>query len=759
MLVTSLIKPIYIPSQPKTAVTTWFHSFTMLTRHNASPQLLAREKDKTTKMNLKDKMPAKLEDLPEFATNLWWSWNLDARRMFKSLDKPLWRGTNHRPKTMLYEMSSERLQSRADDPGFIRKYQKVLMEYRNEMESDTLWYDTAFPKLKDKVIAYFSAEFGLHNSLPIYSGGLGILSGDHVKEASDSGLPLVGVGFMYPQGYFHQRVPSHGWQEAVYEQLDMEKAPLELARDEHGNPILVSVRIEDTEVYAQIWQIFVGRVTLYLMDTNVHENDPWNRELSARLYSGDSEMRIRQELMLGIGGVRVLRRMGIAPDVWHMNEGHSAFLVLELIREKVAQGASFEQASAEVKARSVFTTHTPVPAGHDAFAFHMMEKYFREYWPDLGVDRDTFLNLGRHEEPWGVAFNMTVLALRMSGFANGVSQLHGEVSREMWQSVWPERSVDEVPIQAITNGIHVPTWVASEMRPLFDNYLGTDWVEHHDEQDLWEKVANIPDEELWDVHCFLRAKLLNFLRSRTRRRWATRRQDPTEVITNGLFLDPDALTIGFARRFATYKRATLMFRDPERLKRILLDIDRPVQFVFAGKAHPADDPGKHLIQDIYNIAKSHDWGGRVAFVEDYDMHVARYLKQGVDVWLNTPRRPREASGTSGMKAALNGVPNLSILDGWWVEGYNGANGWAIGDNHVHNNYEEQDAADAESLYRLLEQEVVPLFYRRDHDDIPRGWVEVMRESIRSNAAKFSMRRMVKEYTTELYVPAMGVTDK
>jgi glycogen phosphorylase len=393
-------------------------------------------------MYLKDKMPEKLQDLPELATNLWWSWNLDARQMFKALDKPMWRGTQHRPKTMLYDMSPERLQARASDPSFIRQYQKILKKYRAEMDSDDLWFDHTFPELKDKLIAYFSAEFGLHNSLPIYSGGLGILSGDHVKEASDSGLPFVGVGFMYPQGYFHQRLPAHGWQEAFYEQLDMEKAPVHLARDEHGNPILITVRIGDRDVYAQIWQVFVGRVTLYLMDTNVHENDPWDREISARLYSGDNEMRIRQEIMLGIGGVRVLRAMGLAPDVWHMNEGHSAFLVLELIRERVAQGQNFDQARQGVKACSIFTTHTPVPAGHDAFPFHMMEKYFRDYWPDLSVDRDTFLNLGRHEEPWGVAFNMTVLALRSSGFANGVSQLHGEVSREMWQPVWSDKAVE-----------------------------------------------------------------------------------------------------------------------------------------------------------------------------------------------------------------------------------------------------------------------------------------------------------------------------
>jgi starch phosphorylase len=465
-------------------------------------------------------------------------------------------------------------------------------------------------------------------------------------------------------------------------------------------------------------------------------------------------MRIRQEILLGIGGMRLLGELGYEPAVLHMNEGHSAFLLLESVRREVMRGLTFEEACQVVKSRTIFTTHTPVPAGHDAFSFHLMDKYFYHFWPQLGISRDEFLALGHHQEPWGDAFNMTVLALRLAGQYNGVSALHGEVSRQMWQSVWSNRPVDEVPITSVTNGIHVPTWTAGEMRHVFNKYLGANWEERHDDPLLWERLADVPDEELWRVHVALKSKLMNFLRARARRSWVDGRCDPTEVLVGGTLLDPDALTIGFARRFATYKRATLLFSDMDRLQRILLNMHRPVQIVFAGKAHPADEPGKHLIQQVYNVAKSNQLGGRIAFVEDYDMHSARYFKQGVDVWLNTPRRPREASGTSGMKASLNGIPNLSILDGWWVEGYNGANGWAIDDQQF-DDPDQQDAYDAQSIYRLLEEEVAPLYYNRDRDGIPRGWVEVMREAIRSNAPRFSTRRMVKEYTTELYLKAMA----
>ncbi|MFW6042084.1 MAG: alpha-glucan family phosphorylase [Chloroflexota bacterium] len=704
---------------------------------------------------LREKMPEKINRLPELAYNLWWSWNPYARALFKRLDYTLWRSTQHNPVQMLQEISQERLQAAAEDSAFYRHYNKVMMELDREIENGHLWFPETYPELAKRPVAYFSAEFGLHNSLPIYSGGLGILSGDHAKEASDLGIPLVGVGFMYPQGYFRQRIPSHGWQEAIYEQLDMNQAPIRPVTDEHGNDVKVQVELADRPVFARIWNVNVGRVNLFLMDTDVDENDPWDRELSARLYSGDGEVRIRQEIMLGIGGVRALRMLDIHPEVWHMNEGHSAFLVLELMREKVAQGQSLQEARDEVQSHAVFTTHTPVPAGHDAFPFHMVEQYFSGMWEELGLTRDEFLSLGRHEESWGTAFNMTVLALRTSGQVNGVSKLHGEVSRKMWQSVWPDRPVEEIPISHITNGVHLPTWLPSETQSLFNKYLGPEWVTRQDDPGIWERLTDIPDSELWDLHATLKQKLIGFLRERVRRRWVTGSDDPTQVLTSGTLLDPNALTIGFARRFATYKRANLIFKDIDRLSRILLNTHRPVQLVFAGKAHPADDPGKMLIQSIYTHAKHNEMGGRVAFIEDYDMHMARYMVQGVDLWLNNPLRPREASGTSGMKAAINGIPNLSVMDGWWVEGYNGANGWAIGDGTSLDDREEQDWADANAIYELLEQEIVPLFYDRDRDDIPRGWVEIMRESIRSCGPAFSTTRMLKQYTEEMYVNAMG----
>ncbi len=703
--------------------------------------------------DLVNRMPSKLQRLPELAYNVWWSWNAEARDIFRRLDYPLWRRTQHNPVRVLRLVSEQTLLARAQDASFLRRYNKVMMDYDRAMENGHSWFHVTYPQLTQKTIAYFSFEFGLHSSLPIYSGGLGILAGDHAKEASDLGLPFVGVGFLYPQGYFRQHVPSHGWQEAVYEPIDYTNVPILPVRRDDGQEMRISVPMDSRVVHARIWRVQVGRVPLFLMDTDVPENAPWDRELSARLYSGDNEMRIRQEIMLGVGGVRLLDLLGYDPAVLHMNEGHSAFLLLETIRRGVAEGLSFAEAAERTKAQTIFTTHTPVPAGHDVFPFHLMDKYFYGFWERLGITREEFLALGWHAEPWGEAFNMTVLALRLAGQFNGVSKLHGKVSRQMWQHIWPGRTEDEVPITSVTNGVHVPGWTAGEMRYIFNKYLGADWEEHHDDPVLWERLADVPDEELWRVHVTLKAKLMSYLRSRARRSWVEGMCDPTEVLVGGTLLDPDALTIGFARRFATYKRASLLFTDMDRLQNILLNMHRPVQVIFAGKAHPADEPGKQLIQQVYMMAKANQFGGRVAFVEDYDMHSARYFKQGVDVWLNTPRRPREASGTSGMKASLNGIPNLSILDGWWVEGYNGANGWCIEDREYAGT-EEQDYNDAQALYRILEEEVVPLYYTQDRDGVPRGWVEIMREAIRSNAWRFSTRRMVKEYTTELYLKAM-----
>ena len=704
---------------------------------------------------LDNRIPSKISRIGDLSYNLWWSWNPDARQLFRQLDLALWRSAKHNPVQMLQQISREELEAAASDSLFYSRYKKAILEFNREMNNETTWFRQRYPEANGFLTAYFSAEFGLHSSLPIYSGGLGILSGDHAKEASDLGIPLVGIGFMYPQGYFRQRVPSHGWQEAVYQQLDMGIAPVMPVLNPDNSEMRVSVDMGGRSVNARLWHVRVGRVPLYLLDTDVDSNDPWDRELSARLYSGDIEHRIRQEIMLGIGGVRALRTLGIEPSVWHMNEGHSAFLVLECVRELVNQGMTFDEARKKAKERIVFTTHTPVPAGHDSFPFYMVEQYFAGFWDELGISRTDFLDMGRHEEPWGTSFNMTVLALRMSGQANGVSKLHGQVSRTMWQPVWPDREVDEVPITHVTNGVHVPTWTPTELNHLWRKYLGPDWMANHDDPALWERIDEVPGRELWEIHLGLKRKMISYFQELARKRWSDDASDPTQVMTSGTFLEPEALTIGFARRFATYKRAMLIFRDVERLRKLALDIHRPVQFVFAGKAHPEDDPGKQLIQNVYNLAKNHRLGGRVAFIEDYDMHMARYMVQGVDVWLNTPRRPREASGTSGQKATLNGVPNLSVLDGWWVEGYNGANGWAFGDGDELDDHEAQDARDAEALYSLLEDEIVPLYYTRDGDNTPRGWVAIMKEAIKSNAPQFSSRRMLKEYAA-LYIRASGL---
>jgi starch phosphorylase len=653
---------------------------------------------------------------------------------------------------MLLDVSPERLEELAADPLFLRQYDAVLMAFDADIHNGHLWFPAQYPDLAKCSIAYFSAEFGVHRSLPLYSGGLGVLAGDHCKESSDLGLPLVAVGFLYEMGYFRQNLTSDGWQEAVYPVFDPREAAIREVLGESGDCVCVPVEVGDRTVQLQVWCVRVGRVSLYLMDAHHDLNAPWDQELTARLYGGDQETRIQQEIVLGIGGLHILQALGIEPAVFHVNEGHAAFLVLERARKLVEAGKSFDEAREIVRATTVFTTHTPVPAGHDVFPFSLIEKYFHSYWPRLGLDRERFLELGCCVgERQG--FNMTVLALRMCGQSNGVSRLHGEVSRRMFQSVWPDRPVEEVPIAQVTNGVHVPSWIGGPVDRLYRKYLAPDWIERHDDAVLWERVFDIPDDELWAAHLLQRRRLMSMIRERVRRLRVERRLDAEQVLCAGTLLDPDALIVGFARRFATYKRATLIFRDLDRLQRLLHDRHRPVQFIFAGKAHPADDGGKRLIQHIYNAARDPAMGGRIAFIEDYDMQVARYLVQGVDVWLNTPLPPHEASGTSGQKAAANGVPNLSVLDGWWAEGYNGANGWAIGPVQIYDDPGARDSADAESLYRLLEEEVVPLFYKRDADDVPRGWVRVMKEAIRTAVPVFCTRRMLKEYTERFYVPA------
>lgn len=699
-------------------------------------------------------LPPRISRLNELAYNLWWSWNPEACQLYRAIDPELWEYVYHNPVKFLRWADARQLERAASDETFRSRYRKVMATFDAYIESDHTWFRRTYPDLSEHTVAYFSAEFGLHESLPIYSGGLGILSGDHCKAASDLGLPFVGVGFLYPQGYFRQQINARGDQEAIYEKLNFSIVPAQPATDSSGEQIVVQVDLPGRQVYATVWQIQVGRVPLFLLDTDVHPNAPEDRALAARLYSGDSEMRISQEIMLGIGGVRALRALGIRPAIWHMNEGHSAFMALERVRELVQdESISFGEAFEIVKAGNIFTTHTPVPAGHDAFSFELMEKYFGNYWPQMGLDRNGFMALGYHEMPWGARFSMTVLALKSSSHYNGVSELHGRVSRKMWRELWPDRAVEDVPIGHITNGVHTKSWLTPELAMLFDRHLGDNWEERLDEPATWEAVEGIPDAELWQIHCRRKQMMINYLRHRIRRQRARNQAPVDEIVAAESLLDPDALTIGFARRFATYKRATLIFRDVERIKRILNQEGRPVQIIFAGKAHPADEPGKALIKRIVELSKQPGFQGRVVFIENYDINIARHLIRGVDLWLNNPRRPMEASGTSGQKAALNGAPNFSVLDGWWPEAYDGTNGWAIGKGREYTNQEEQDAADAESLYRTLENEIVPLFYERDADRIPHGWMRVVKSSIRACAPVFSVRRMVKEYTEKMYVPA------
>ncbi|MGC9469038.1 MAG: alpha-glucan family phosphorylase [Anaerolineae bacterium] len=700
------------------------------------------------------KLTPRLARIKELAYNFWWSWHRPSRDLFKQLDRTLWTTTRHNPVRILRETPDERIRELTKDPSFLRDFDAVMMELDRETKDGHPWYKQAYPGLGEFPIAYFSLEFGLHSSLPIYSGGLGVLSGDHTKEASDLGLPFVAVGFLYEQGYFRQRLDHSGWQEAIYPPLNPDEVALRQITAEEDACGAILVEVGDRMICLRLWEVLVGRARLYLIDAGVDENAPWDRQLTARLYGGDREMRIQQEVLLGIGGVRVLRALGIQPQVWHINEGHSAFMVLERAREYVSQGMSFEQARARVQASTVFTTHTPVPAGHDAFDFGLIDKYFHDVWPQLGLSRDEFLALGSHDPGYGPAFNMTKLALMMSGRANGVSELHGEVSRRMWHNLWPDRQVEEVPIGSVTNGVHLPSWTGEAIHRLYRKYVSPDWMRRQDDPLLWSRIEEIPDDELWEAHVYLKGKMFSTIRERARQDWISRTAPPEQLLASGIFLDPNALVIGFARRFATYKRANLIFKDVDRLLELVHDPYRPVQVIFAGKAHPADDPGKLLLQQIYNYARDPKFGGRIGFVDDYDMHVARYLVQGVDVWLNTPRRPNEASGTSGMKAAFNGVLNLSILDGWWAEAYNGRNGWAIDPKIETNDWQAQDQADAAALYRILEEQVVPLFYQRDRDYVPRGWVAMMREAIRTIGPQFSTRRMVKEYTDEYYVPAI-----
>src|SRR3989440_5582272 len=697
-------------------------------------------------------LPAPLEPLREMSFNLWWTWEPAARRLFRQLDPELWDRTNHNPVRMLQLSRQSRLEELAQDKNFLRELKQVFQDFEKYLGRRETYGKTGPGAAIKNPIAYFSAEFGFHESIPNYSGGLGILAGDHCKSASDLDLNFVAIGLLYRHGYFRQQIDKDGVQAAINLNQNFYHLPIREALRSNGNP-LISVPILDRQVFARLWELRVGRVSLYLLHTDIQENSAEDRLITAELYGGDLEMRMRQEIMLGIGGVKALAGLGIQPAVFHMNEGHSAFLALERIRLSVVEKKlDFYSALQRVAAANLFTTHPPVPAGNDSFPREMMRKYFGNFAKELNIPFDELFTFGQTRLDPNDPFSMTILALRLSRHSNGVSKLHGEVTRSLWKDVWSGVPVQEVPITSITNGIHTKTWMAPEFAALYRKHLGV-WEEHLAEPEFWRGVIDIHDAELWETHQNLKLRLINFIRDRERQRRERLGESPESIRKVNRILDPEILTVGFARRFATYKRGTLLFSDKERLKRLVNDTTRPVQFIFAGKAHPRDEAGKALIHEVYRFSHEAGLENRIVFLEDYDSYIARRLVQGVDLWLNHPLRPLEASGTSGMKAAPNGGINLSVLDGWWREGYNGSNGWAIGAEIDNGTTEFQNEVDKGSLYQLLENQIVPLYYAKPDGKLPLAWLQLMRESIRGVTPVFNTQRMVKEYTEQLYIPA------
>ncbi|HRN18560.1 MAG TPA: alpha-glucan family phosphorylase [Trueperaceae bacterium] len=702
------------------------------------------------KLTVLPKLPGPLKRLDELAHDLYWSWQPDARRLFRQLDRNLWEARRHNPVAILRDAKQERLDAAARDPDFLGEYEAVMGRYDAYLARAT-WFDDAIGK--QHVYAYLCAEYGWTEAIALYSGGLGVLAGDHTKAASDLGVPLVAVGLYYPEGYFHQRVGPDGRQEAVYVRSSPTELPFVAAMTPGGERAAVTVRVFGRDVAVQAWEARAGKVRVVLLDVDVDGNDPEDRKLLARLYGGDQRTRVAQEMILGVAGVRMLRALGVSPTSWHMNEGHSAFSVLERCRELVAAGLDFAVAKEAVAANTLFTVHTPIAAGNDAFSFDLVANGFGDFWKQLGIDQDTFQALGNVDLGWGPVFSMPALAIRFSSGRNGVAALHGETSRHIWARLWPEVPVEEVPIGHVTNGVHVATWTAPETLELVNETLGPDWREKMDDPRTWAPMKDVPAGRLWEVRRSLKGRSVRFLRRRLLAQLDRHEASPTQLHDSESIFDPEALTIGFARRFASYKRATLIFFDMDRLATIMGNPDRPVQLVFAGKAHPADQEGQQLIARIHNLSRDPRFQGRVLFVEDYDMAIGRALTRGVDVWLNNPRRPLEASGTSGMKAAMNGVLNLSILDGWWPEGFDGENGWAIGSGRSYQDDARADAADADALYDLLEREVVPLYYQRDADGVPAGWMRRAADAIASVTPRFNAGRMVREYVERYYAPA------
>lgn len=705
-------------------------------------------------------LPARIERLSELSYNLWWTWHISARNLFRELDPVLWEVCQQNPVLFLHRIAPKKLELAAQNPNYLSNYDYVMMTFDTMLHTkeNEGWLAHNYPDLVGKSVAYFSAEFGLHKALPIYSGGLGVLAGDHIKEASDMGIPLTAVSLLYRQGYLQQRIDSNGWQHDVEAHLEPDSEPTTQVLTSSGKPLYIDVELEADSgpLRLAVWQVRVGRVNLFLLDSDVDGNPEWTRKLASRLYGGDVEHRLRQEIILGIGGVRLLRALGKQPVYWHANEGHAALMMLERARELVRGGMSFDEAREQVRKSTVFTTHTPVPAGHDHFTPELMDKYFRTYYPELQLDRQAFLELGRQDGDGN--FNFTALSMRMAAHINGVSEKHGEVSRQMWHDLFNVPLADEVPITSITNGVHLRTWISPSMRAVYRKYQPMYWKDQQEKPHVWDTILNIPDNEFWDAHQSAKQSLIATVHERSRARYVEGQFDAWQVLSSGPFLSPNVLMLGFARRFATYKRATLLFHDMDRLASILTDPERPVQLVFAGKAHPADEGGKKLIQEIYLRARDPRLGGRVAFIEDYEMGLAQQLVAGVDVWMNNPIYPLEASGTSGMKASANGVPNCSILDGWWIEGYEppSVNGWGI-EPSTHTGA-EQDDDEANAIYRVLEQQIVPLYYDRGTDGLPHRWITVAKEAIRTVAPNFSTRRMLIDYVDKLYCPAAGICE-
>ena len=713
------------------------------------------------RITVNPQLPKRIGRINEIANNLWWSWNTDFLRLFKMIDIDLWERCNKNPVKFLKAVAQDKLEVASKDVQFLKEYDKVVTDFDGYMNSKNTWFSAKYPENKGDLIAYFSAEYGLDQTIAIYSGGLGILSGDHLKSASDLGIPLVAVGLLYKNGYFNQRIDKYGMQQAEYRDLDLYDLPINPVKDIDENDLIIYIKFPRRRIYLKVWEINVGRIKLYLMDSDIDLNNDEDRDTTARLYGGDQEMRIRQEIILGMGGVNLLRRLGLTPTIYHMNEGHSAFLNLEVIKNIIKEKqVSFEVARDIASSKTVFTTHTPVPAGNDIFPIGLVEKYFKDFWPRLGLSREEFLKLGmKPQEGLDSGFNMGIFALKIAGKKNGVSKLHGEVSRELFSDVWPHIAPSESPITYVTNGVHTCTWLAPKLKDLYNKYLIPYWQDNIHEDYVWEKIKTIPDDKLWKVHMDRKAKLIALVKENVTRRLRREGVSYDEIVEATSKLNPEALTIGFARRFATYKRATLIFKDLERITQILNDENKPVQLIFAGKAHPADREGADLIKYIHEISMKPQFKGKIFILENYNIEISRYMVSGVDIWLNNPRRPMEASGTSGQKASVNGVVNFSVLDGWWAEGYNQKNGWSIGTNKEYSSYEEQDRADSESIYYTLENKIIPTYYNKDKDGISKGWMELMKNSIMSTGGKYSTARMLVDYTNQLYMPLCNLTKK